>query len=94
MHFTSDTQDIGRRLGESVCSEVETRIYNELIGRATEICRTVARDMAAEILTKINNVQVRQDQYGSSTIVQLNFMQEPPETFQLESKVVSSRESK
>lgn len=93
MHLEMTAKDVGDRLGDSIAAEFEIRIKEKLQALADQVVAEVARDLAREVLGKINRVETMRDGMSASTIVHLYIGKEPPETFSMKQTVVSSKDS-
>lgn len=93
MHLKLTTKEVGDRLADSIAAEFEVRIKEKLQALADQAVAEVARDLAKEVLSKINSVETARDSMTGTTIVNLYIGKEPPETFSLKQTIVSSRDS-
>ena len=93
MHLKMTTQEVGDRLADSIAAEFEVRIKEKLQAIADQAVTEVARDLARDVLSKINSVETMRDPLSGTTIVHLYLGKEPPETFSTKQTIVSSRDA-
>ena len=95
MGYTMETsaQDVADRLSKQIAGEIETRIRENLMARATEIVNEVARELAKDVLSRTTEVRSMQEPMSMNTILHLYVgVDKNPETFRTVTKVVGSKD--